>query len=60
METIRTFTAQEWKRHEEFVKMLRTVKERKRQRQAQLEKELAAEEEYASKRRAEVDALFGD
>ena len=55
-----TFTAQDWAEHERFVEMFHAAKIRKRERLARLERELEAEEEYARKRRAEVDALFND
>ena len=58
--TKRTFTAEDWAEHEKFVQMFRTAKQRKRERQARIEMELAAAEEYARKRRAEVQALFND
>lgn len=58
MTTATTFTPQDWVEHEKFVQMFRAAKQRKREWQARRIKELEAEEEYVSKCRAEVDALF--
>ena len=46
-----TFTAMQWARHEKFVEMLRVVKQRKRERQTQIEMRLKEEAEYVRKER---------
>jgi hypothetical protein len=56
MEATTTFTAEQWARHEQFVEMLRAVKQRKRERQTQIEMRLKEEEEYVRKERARLDA----
>lgn len=58
--TLMSFTQEQLDRHEKFVQMFRMAKQRKREWQNRRIKELEAEEEYARKRRAEVDALFND
>ena len=55
-----TFTAEQWARHEKFVETLRAVKQRKRERQAQIEMRLKEEQEYVSKERARLDAIYKD
>ena len=45
--TTRTFTAEEWNEHEQFVQMFRAAK-------------LAEKAEKIRKRRAEIDKLFDD
>ena len=56
--TLRTFTPEDWVEHEKYVQMFRAAKQRKREWEVRRIKELEIEEEYARKRRAEVDALF--
>lgn len=56
----RTFTAQDWIEHEQFVEMLRAVKQRKRERQTLIETRLKEEEEYVRKERARLDAIYKD
>lgn len=58
--TVTSFSAEQWERHEKFVQMFRAAKQRKREWQDRRIKELEAEEDYARKRRAEVNALFND
>jgi hypothetical protein len=55
-----TFTADQWARHEKFVEMLRAVKQRKRERQTQIEMRLKEEDEYVRKERARLDAIYKD
>ena len=55
-----TFTAMQWARHEKFVEMLRVVKQRKRERQTQIEMRLKEEAEYVRKERARLDAIYKD
>ena len=56
--TARTFTPEQWARHERFVETLRIVKQRKHERQARMEMELKAEEEFVSKELARIDAIY--
>ena len=56
----KTFTPEQWARHERFVQMFRAAKQRKREWQAMINKKLDEEEEYIRRRRAEIDAMFGD
>ena len=58
--TVKTFTAEQWERHEKFVQMFRAAKQRKREWQERRVKELEMEEAYVRQRRAEGDALFTD
>jgi len=51
---------EQWARHEQFVEMLRAVKQRKRERQTQIEMRLKEEEEYVRKERARLDAIYKD
>lgn len=56
--TTRTFTAQDWAEHEEFVKMFRAAKQRKREREAQIQQELKARAEYLEKEYARMNAIY--
>ena len=56
--TTRTFTAQDWAEHQQFVEMFRAAKQRKRERQAQIELELKERAEYMMKERARIDAIY--
>ncbi|MBQ9637524.1 MAG: hypothetical protein IJV36_06505 [Prevotella sp.] len=56
----KTFTPEQWAEHERFVQMFRAAKQRKREWQAMINKKLDEEEEYIRRRRAEIDAMFGD
>ena len=58
METTRTFTAEEWTEHEQFVQMFRAAKQRKREWQQKMGVVLAEKAEKIRKRRAEIDKLF--
>ena len=66
--TTRTFTAEEWNEHEQFVQMFRAAKQRKQEWQKKMgvvlaekaEKILAEKAEKIRKRRAEIDKLFDD
>ena len=53
-----TFTAQDWKEHEQFVQMFRAAKQRKQEWQAKMDVLLTEKAEKLRKRRAEIDALF--
>jgi len=44
--TVKTFTAEQWERHEKFVQMFRAAKQRKREWQERRVKELEMEECY--------------
>ena len=56
--TTRTFTAQDWAEHQQFVEMFRAAKQRKRERQAQIELELKERAEYMMKEWARIDAIY--
>lgn len=58
--TTRTFTPEQWARHERFVETLRAVKQRKRERQVRIEMQLKAEEEYVNRELARIDAIYKD
>ncbi len=58
MEATQTFTAEEWKEHEQFVQMFRAAKKRKQEWQKRMEVVLAEKAEKIRKRRAEIDKLF--
>ena len=54
----KTFTAEEWTEHEQFVQMFRAAKQRKREWQQKMEVVLAEKAERIRKRREEIDKLF--
>ena len=56
--TMKTFTAQDWTEHEQFVQMFQAAKQRKREWQAKMEATLADKAEKIRKRREEIDKLF--
>ena len=58
--TTRTFTAEEWTEHEQFVLMFRAAKQRKQEWQKKMGVVLAEKAEKIRKRRAEIDKLFDD
>lgn len=58
--TTRTFSSEQWARHEKIVKMFRAAKQRKREWEERMEIVLSEREEQVRKRRAEVEALFDD
>lgn len=60
MEATRTFTAEEWTEHEQFVKMFRAAKQRKQEWQKKMGVVLAEKAEKIRKRRAEIDKLFDE
>jgi len=53
-----TFTAQDWKEHEQFVQMFRAAKQRKHEWQAKMDVLLNEKAAKLRKRREEIDALF--
>ena len=56
--TMKTFTAQDWTEHEQFVQMFRAAKQRKREWQQKMEVTLAEKAQKIRKRREEIDKLF--
>jgi len=58
--TTRTFTPEDWAEHDKFVSLFRAAKQRKHEWQTRMEVFLDEREERARKRRAEVNAFFGD
>ena len=56
--TMKTFTAQDWTEHEQFVQMFRAAKQRKREWQAKMEVTLAEKAQKIRKRRE--DSYHGD
>ena len=56
--TMKTFTAQDWTEHEQFVQMFQAAKQRKRELQAKMEVTLAEKAQKIRKRREEIDKLF--
>ena len=56
----KTFTAEEWTKHEQFVQMFRAAKQRKLEWQKKMGVVLAEKAEKIRKRRAEIDKLFDD
>ena len=56
--TMKTFTAQDWTEHEQFVQMFRAAKQRKREWQVKMEVTLAEKAQKIRKRREEIDKLF--
>ena len=58
METTKTYTAEEWMEHEQFVQMFRAAKQRKQEWQKKMGVVLAEKAEKIRKRRAEIDKLF--
>jgi len=60
METTMTFTPEQWARHEQFKQMLRTVKQRKREREAQIQQELKERAERLQKEYARMNAIYKD
>ncbi len=55
---IGTFTEQDWAEHEQFVKIFRAAKQRKREWQARMDVLLSEKAEKIRKRREEIDSLF--
>ena len=54
----KTFTAEEWTEHEQFVQMFRAAKQRKLEWQKKMGVVLAEKAEKIRKRREEIDKLF--
>jgi len=56
----KTITIEQLQRHEQFVRIFREAKQRKREWQHKVDALLSEREERVSRRRAEIDALFED